>query len=269
MKKILLIFFLFNNIGETSALPTHVDIIFLSSKDLVYLQNKIDGGHDDFFTSTLVAYNNSECIPMGDLCFDPQKGIMDKQGTEGVDFIQSSSAESGFKSINSLDIDLINCEPGNYFDIFCGAKVPQAEVKNSCLEIWTDISTSMRRIDSSKLDGQNQERCQRRSFIESIITSRPELFDYLYIFNTSLKQLGSYDTLCLNYGQNDTAKIIEWIDSAKVKNLFIITDIDELSLQLGDYLKKIKATIYGVGEKGMSIDALASLSGQIINRRCD
>ena len=71
------------------------------------------------------------------------------------------------------------------------------------------------------------------------------------LFDTSKKAMGTFNDLCGAYGLNDQTRLMQWIDDSNADHLVLVTDIDELSMRLSDYLDRIGAKIYGVGTKGL------------------
>ena len=57
------------------------------------------------------------------------------------------------------------------------------------------------------------------------------------MFDTSIKQAGSMDSLCTNQGLNDSKRMIDWIERSDAKKLVIITDIYEFHKDFADYIE--------------------------------
>jgi hypothetical protein len=57
------------------------------------------------------------------------------------------------------------------------------------------------------------------------------------MFDTSIKQAWTMDSLCQNQGLNDYKKLIDWIERSTAKKLIIITDIYELHKEFADYIE--------------------------------
>ena len=144
-------------------------------------------------------------------------------------------------SANSVDRELINCDPKNYFDIFCGKARKEAQA-NYKLDLWIDTSSSMREMDFSDKEGG----CYRKSLMKRLDESCP--FNQkvnVMMYDTSIKQAGSIDSLCNNQGLNDSKRLIDWIERSDAKKLVIITDIYELNVAFADYIESKNGKIRG------------------------
>jgi len=185
-----------------------------------------------------IATNDATCVPMGDGCFHPQLGFV--KGDSGAG--KKETILKPLKTINSREVDLIKCKKGNYFDIFCGKASGAA--KRSGIEFWIDTSSSMRNIDYNK----DPQFCERRVIVRKIRDACGEKIN-LQVFDTSKKELGVSSSVCQNYGLNNQKKLIKWIKDSNAKSVYIVTDIDEFSIQLRDFLVSSGAHIYG-GDSG-------------------
>lgn len=221
--KFLISLFFFQTI--VFALPKQVDIYFLSAakKQSLLFENKI-------FQS--VAYTEPECVETEAGCFHPQLGLI-KSAPKLKEEVQRE-----LKTINALEANLIDCKDGNYFDIYCGKAKPLESNKDVDYEVWIDTSSSLRQFDWDD----DPQRCQRRTFIERF---KMKCQLEVKVFDTSIKQMGDLSTLCVNYGLNDQNRLISWIENSAADKLIIVTDIDEASRKIRDYLFKIGANIYG------------------------
>jgi hypothetical protein len=56
------------------------------------------------------------------------------------------------------------------------------------------------------------------------------------MYDTSIKQAGSMDSLCNNQGLNDSKRLIDWIERSEAKKLVIITDIYEFNTDFANYI---------------------------------
>lgn len=184
-----------------------------------------------------------QCQPMGDLCFDPQYGLYKKDDidhTVSADKVSENKGPS-IPTAKSLDRDLINCDKSNYFDIFCG-KAKNQPVTKPQIEIWVDTSSSMREFDFSDKEGG----CNRKSFISRLDESCA-LGSKLNVmmFDVSIKQMGSLDSLCNNQGLNDYKRLMDWIERSDAKKLIVITDKYELHKEFADYIESKHGVIRG------------------------
>lgn len=184
-----------------------------------------------------------QCEPMGDYCFDPQYGLYRPDNEwEAVRFEEKEDKPQ--VQPTGFDRDLIDCDKKNGFDIFCG-KATAVKAPNYQLEVWVDTSGSMREYDFTDEHGG----CYRKSFITRLDDACPfgKKLNVM-MFDTSIKQVGAFDTLCMNVGLNSTARIIDWIERSDAKNLIILTDINEYTKEFTDYLLSKNGKLKG--EKG-------------------
>lgn len=221
------------------AIPSEVHFFFISPESVSLLKHLKT--YPQFSTNLLSQSTQEpeECVPMGDGCFNPQIGFVEGDAGAGHD----SPDAKPMKTINAEDVNLINCDKDNYFDIYCGKARKQGKL--SGIEFWIDTSSSMRTIDYSP----DPHFCERRSIgtkLRSTCGSRVEI----HTFDSSKKQAGSLDTLCTNYGLNDQRRLMQWIQDSSAKVVYILTDKDEFSIQLRDFLHSISAKIYG-GDSGV------------------
>lgn len=237
------------------ALPDKIEFWFLSSAAKVsYFNNLLT---PKFIFSKKIVFNyggeSKGWRKMGDQYFHPQFGIQDNPGhaedfekkKKGPDDFFKDAAKTKAKQANFLsnrEVNLIECDKGNYFDLYCGKAKGEkgSPVTKTPVEIWVDISSSLREIDSNyKKDG-----CNRLSFIKRIREKCNKEQVDVYTFDTSKKQLGSLDALCINHGLNDQKRLMRWVKNSNAKKLIVITDISELTKQLSDFL-------YSVGGKSV------------------
>src|SRR5665647_1794614 len=141
------------------AAPQLIEVWFLSNSKVAELNKLLDRSHYVYRKPTAAL----ECQEMGDFCFDPQFGLYKKE--DGTDASAESMEASGtsIPVAKSVERDLINCDPKNYFDIFCGKA--KAETKSiSSLDVWIDTSGSMHEFDFPDKDGG----CHRKSFMKKL-----------------------------------------------------------------------------------------------------
>jgi hypothetical protein len=239
------------------ATPQKIEMIFLSqgkiSQLLKYLDKNEESNAMKILTQNEQTYQDN-CIPMGDGCFHPQYGYLNKKpviksfaptasvpeapklGAEGI--AEAKDSELQLKTFSAIDTNLVNCEKGNYFDIFCGKE--KGAKKFAEVEIWFDVSSSFRAIDYNK----DPNYCNRRTFLTKVMESCKDKVN-AYIYNTSIKQLGELSSACLSYGGNDEAKLLQWIKDSQAKTLLIVTDIDEMSKEMRDFLDSKGAKYIG------------------------
>jgi hypothetical protein len=183
---------------------------------------------------------------MGDFCFDPQFGLYKKDDMNSSVQTEKINDDKGptIPPAQSLDRELIDCDKGNYFDIFCGKarKVSKGDAK---LDIWVDTSGSMREFDFSDKEGG----CYRKSFLKRLDETCP--FNQkmnVMMFDTSIKQMGSMDSACMNQGLNDYKKLMDWIERSDAKKLIVITDIYEFHKEFSEFLNRHHSKFRGDAE---------------------
>ena len=250
-----LIFYLFT-IQLAFAVPSEVHFFFISPESAVLLKNmdfKIKFSHTLLSDATSVA---EECVPMGDGCFNPQIGFV--EGNAGAGKKEEVKA---LKTINAEDVNLVDCDKNNYFDIFCGKA--KAGAKPSGVEFWIDTSSSMRSIDFSS----DASFCERRTIATKIRNSCGSRVD-IHIFDTSKKQAGSLDTVCQNYGLNNQKKLIQWVQDSTAKVVYILTDKDEFTIELRDFLHSISAKIYGGDSGTYTMKSMHKFVTDVASKHC-
>ena len=225
--------FLLMFIQSALAVPLNIEVWFISAHKKAEVQRMIN--ERPYVLRSLTA--ELQCQQMGDFCFDPQYGLYKKDdaGAE-VDTSKAINEKSPeIPQAGTLDRDLISCDSKNYFDVFCGKAKKEATAKaNFKLDLWIDTSSSMREMDFSDKEGG----CFRKSMLKRLDASCP--FNQkvnVMMFDTSIKQAGSMDSLCTNQGLNDSKRMIDWIERSDAKKLVIITDIYEFHKDFADYIE--------------------------------
>ena len=165
------------------------------------------------------------------------------------------------KTFNSLETNMVDCKEGYYFDVFCGKATKVDPKSKNGVEIWMDVSSSMRKMDYST----DPDRCARRSFAQKIDNGCGKGKVQFSVFNTSKKEIGEFSTLCINHGLNDQDRLINWIKSSDAKYLLVITDIDELSTKMRDFLDSESADFHGSGIKDFTSKDLDEFTKNVIN----
>ena len=179
---------------------------------------------------------------MGEGCFHPQLGFIDKLDNEKKEKNESINQDvSGIK--NTLEENLVECsEKPGHFDYFCGKA--QSLSEDIQVEVWIDNSASMRNVDYSS----DMNFCQRRWFVSQIKKSCARDKLAVSTFNTSKKRLGGPSNLCLSHGSNDQDRFITWIKNTNVKKLFVVTDREEMNSKMKEFLDLQGAQYYGINE---------------------
>lgn len=230
------------------ATPQKIEMIFLSQGKMTQLIQQLDEMNSEKVISKLAQGETTyqdNCIPMGEGCFHPQYGYLNRKpvisGTTAAAPVkkqdekkEESSAqiqepEVKLKTFNAVETSMVNCEKGNYFDIFCGKEKGQGKFAE--IEIWFDVSSSFRAIDYNR----DPNYCNRRTFLTKMKEACKDKVS-AYVFNTSIKQLGDLSGVCLSHGSNDEAKLLQWIKDSQAKTLLIVTDVEEMSKSMRDFL---------------------------------
>lgn len=219
--------------------PKEIEVWFLSNEKVAELNKLLDRPYFVFSAKTAAL----QCQEMGEYCFDPQVGLYKKD-----DFGSSVNTEKALEKLapriptaTSIDKDLIDCDPKNYFDIFCGKAKKEVQVKTK-LDLWIDTSSSMREFDFSDKAGG----CYRKSLVQrlNLDCSFNQKVNVM-MFDTSIKQAGTMDQLCTNQGLNDQKRLIDWIERSDAPKLVIITDIYEFHKDFADYIESRHGKIKG------------------------
>ncbi len=243
--------------SSANATPKKIEIIFLSPHKVAELLKTIKEQNSTQMYSLLAENEDEKCIPMGDGCFHPQFGFIDKKTAVPAKVAPNEvkGEEVKMKTFNAIETNMINCDKGNYFDIYCGAE--RAKAGNAELEIWFDISSSLRQVDYSK-DGNF---CNRRSFMAKVIEGCKDKVR-VSVFNTALKEVGDYSSVCMTYGTNDEKKLMQWMRDSQAKTLLVVTDIDEISRAMRDFLEENGAKFMGDGVKAFTSENLVNYASE-------
>ncbi len=229
-----------------SATPRKIEMIFLSPQKVSMIIELLDK-YDVMKRSVNLAQNDMEnCVPMGEGCFHPQYGYIEKQvETPKNDPSVLEDKKFELKTFNAIETSLINCDKNNYFDIFCGKT--SADAPPSEIEIWFDISSSLRTVDYNK----DADQCARRTFMEKVMAACKSKVN-VSVYNTSIKQIGDHSTACMAYGTNNQSKLLSWMKDSKARQLLLVTDIDEMSVEMRDFLESNGAKMTGDGVKAFT-----------------
>ncbi len=235
------------------ATPQKIEMIFLSPEKISMLLEQLDKLDTTKMYKHIAQADMDNCVPMGDGCFHPQYGYIEKKSEKKPDAkeIADRNEEKAveLKNFNALETNMINCDKNNYFDIFCG-KV-RADTAAAEIEIWFDVSSSLKTVDYNK----DPDHCARRSFLEKVqLTCKSKV--NVSVYNTSIKQVGENSSVCMSYGMNDQARILRWMKDSKAKHLLIVTDIDEMSAEMRSFLESNGAKMTGDGTKAFTANDL-------------
>ncbi len=188
--------------------------------------------------SMAFAQRDLECVPMGDGCFNPQIGYIEdpKQQSKNI-------GEQSYHTPATLDLNLVECDESYAFDLFCGQAREQAkgEVKRSGqLEIWFDVSTSMRAIFAQ---GKN---CLQLQFLQNLRKKCGETVT-VRVFNTRVRFTRSDEEVCDYQGLNNGHELIAQLQIATAKKIVIISDTDEFAGELRTFIEKGNYATQGMG----------------------
>ena len=241
------------------ATPQKIEMIFLSPLKVSMILEQLDKMNTTKMSKKIAQADMEHCVPMGDGCFHPQYGYMEKRPEKKPDAkeIAERNEEKAveLKNFNALETNMINCDKNNYFDIFCGkerASAPPAEI-----EIWFDVSSSLKTVDYNK----DPDHCARRTFVEKVqLTCKSKV--NISVYNTSIKQSGENSSVCMSYGTNDQARLLRWMKDSKAKHLLIVTDIDEMSAEMRSFLESNGAKMTGDGVKAFTANDLIDYAGE-------
>ncbi len=221
------------------AVPKEIEVWFVSNAKTSYLQEVLNT--PNFLFRPLTA--ELQCQEMGEYCFDPQHGLYKKNDLNGEVVETKNILKEGpsIPTAKSVERDLINCESGNYFDIFCGKSKPLQRVKPN-LEVWIDTSSSMKEFDYTDKQGG----CYRKSFLKNLDDNCGfnQKVGVMY-FDTSLKEAGSIEQSCINQGLNDYKRLMDWILRSEAKKLVVITDLYEFHKEFSDFIEKNNGKLVG------------------------
>ncbi len=233
----------------------NIEVWFLREVTVAQLNLLIESKKSN---DALLAFNFRDgCIPMGEGCFHPQLGMITDESKDKKKSKKDEKVET--KTFNAIETDLVKCDKNYHFDMFCGKAKKINSSKNE-LEVWIDISSSFRTMDYSKEKG----RCARRSMVEKIQASCDKV-DF-FLFDEGKKMMGSNESACDHYGLNNTKRIIKWMMESEAKNIFMITDINEYSMELSDYLESVGAKVVGGDNEKITSKDLSKLADIVISR---
>jgi hypothetical protein len=216
------------------AAPKEIEVWFISNAKVALLNELLNRPQYIYRAPTA----ELQCQQMGDYCFDPQFGLYKKDDAnkEEAETVETTKIETDGPSIapaKSVERELIDCDPKNYFDVFCGKARKEAQV-NTKLDIWMDTSSSLREFDPQDKDGS----CHRKSFMKQLddVCGFNQKVNVM-MFDTSIKQAGGLDSMCTTQGLNDYKRLMDWIERSEAKKLIVITDIYEFHKEFSDYIE--------------------------------
>jgi hypothetical protein len=233
------------------ATPQKIEMIFLSPLKVSMLLEQMDRYNKMKMSAHLAQAESERCVPMGDGCFHPQYGYIEKKETVKTkpNLLDEEERKVELKNFNSLETSLVNCDKNNYFDIFCGKE--KANTAPAEVEVWFAISSSLKTVDYNR----DPEQCARRSFMEKVMAVCKGKVN-VSVYNTSIKQIGDHSGACLAYGTNDQKRLLGWMKDSRARQLLIVTDIDEMSTEMRNFLESNGAKMTGDGVKAFTSNDL-------------
>ena len=248
-KTFILFLMSFFYLQELWAFPRYLEVWFLKPSLSSYLESK------KIERSTLWAQNQI-CIPYGDDCFDPQVGIYAKPATKESAKSAVVEPQVAMPHLNALESDMINCDKNYYFDLYCG-KATMPAVADADLELWIDISSSLRDIDSSSPDGRD---CKRHEFVKRVKQKCGERKVEIVTFDTSFKRVSDTSEVCTTRGLNDQKRMMSWLTNSQAKALIFVSDVNEETSTFESFLRDHAAVIYESKTLNELVDSAARLS---------
>lgn len=245
---------------EAYALPKKFEVWFINTKTS-RKQSFIPGS---LLEKPFIFYSKlaqaRQCQPMGDYCFDPQIGMYklgedDSVKAKDHQAVHDDSIYEAFDNTGAIERNMIKCDKGNMFDLFCGKAQKQNKL-NEKISLWVDISSSMRQVDFESHD----QVCVRESFVRRLNqTCKFREKMRIEIYNENKKELGTFDQLCLDHGLNNPKRLIQQIKENNSPYLLIITDIFEAHSFFIDFIEMNGGTHRGVDSSFHAEDLMAQL----------
>jgi hypothetical protein len=235
--KILIIFLL--TASTVMAMPKKLEVWFLSVDKTAFLDPILKKKK---FSKQIAT--NYQCQPMGDYCFDPQIGLYKKDKNKVVAISDYTSLDTEDKKVKdgSYSEGVYDpCKKPGHFNLFCkNRKVKKKKVikPSQKLELWVDISTTMKQVDFNGYGEGASSECRRETFLKRINKTCPlNKKMKVYIFDENRKELGNFDRVCISSGLNRLDRLIRDIKASNAKNLIIITDIYEAKASFIDFIE--------------------------------
>ena len=248
-RTILLLFLCALYIPEIWAFPKYLEVWFLKPSLSSHFEVKKEH-------STLWA-QNQVCIPYGDDCFDPQVGIYANPAkSEQAKNAIVVDTQVAMPHLNALESDMINCDKNYYFDLYCG-KATMPAVADADLELWIDISSSLRDIDSSSPDGRD---CKRHEFVKRVKQKCGQTKVEVVTFDTAFKRVSDTSEVCTTRGLNDQKRMMSWLTNSQAKAMIFVSDVNEETSTFESFLRDHAAVIYESKTLNELVDSAARLS---------
>lgn len=221
------------------AAPKEIEVWFVSNSKVALLNDLLNKPQYIYRAPTA----ELQCQEMGDYCFDPQYGLYKKDDVtaEVVETVKIETDGPVIPVGKSVERNMIDCDPKNFFDVFCGKAKAEAQ-STAKLDLWVDTSGSMKEFDYSDKQGG----CHRKSLVQELdkVCGFNQKVNVM-MFDTSIKQAGSMDQLCLNQGLNDYKRLMDWVERSDARKLVIITDIYEFHKEFSDFIESKNGKLRG------------------------
>ena len=192
------------------------------------------------------------CKFWGEGCYDMEDSELVDRQTELK--VNDYTIKRDKKLTDSLELrepyntHLSDCNSEIGSSKFCGERLP-ARVDTD-IEVWIDTSSSMSEIDPRGKNGD----CIRNKFIRMVMDSCSGSIPIMGIFNKSVRQMGSFNDVCRNYGENDLNFLADWIEGSKSKHLVVVTDYTQMKRKLKDFIDRTGSKVRGDFFKGATLE---------------
>lgn len=252
------------------SMPKKLEVWFLSVDKTSTLNSILDSiqSKEKIKFSKSISMNY-QCQPMGDYCFDPQIGLYKKNKDKIEEAYDYSSLDTEYQKVaeGTYKEGLYNpCENPGHFNIFCKkGNLPSRKKKlnpSQKLELWVDISTTMKQVDFKGYGQSESNECRRETFLRRIDKKCPlNKKMKVFIFDENRKELGNFDRVCLSSGLNRVDRLIRDIKASRVNNLIIITDIYEAKASFIDFVEgEAMGSVKGISKPLYAKDILNDVS---------
>lgn len=245
--------------ADSVAAPRDLEVWFLTPPKTSYLEKFLRDK-----TQVVARLGQApNCEAIGDYCFDPQIGLYKKNDNQFVPLdpvdVKLDEELPQLPSAKSLDRNLIDCDPKNAFDLFCGkAKPVETQASSTNLEIWMDTSSSLREMDFADKDGS----CNRERFLRQLDGVCPfQKKVSVMMYDVSIREMGAMNSACQAVGQNDTKRLMDWIERSEAKHLIVITDVNEYGKDFADFISAHHGKIRGDRGSFTSADLIPLAQG--------
>jgi len=217
--------------------PKNLQVWFLSPEvQTSVFKSKIKWG-------PLLSQSPRQCHKMGEFCFDPQYGLY-KEGNDNqrdyVEYKEVITKDKNLESAKLLERKKVDCAKGSFFDIYCGQQKKIVQKNKSKLELWFDISSTMRHVDPSA-----GGKCHREIFLDGLLSYCDSTKVRVNVFTERIKRIDMRSRVCDHSGLNSSENILKRIKSTFIENLIIITDVHENDGRFITALKVLGAEIRG------------------------